>query len=168
MSRLINITGGRELALALKELPSKIERSIMRKAMRAGARVIANEAKSNVPVQDGDLKRSIRVSTTSKRGQVEAKAVAGNKKAYYANWVEFGTIGHEIAARPGKVLRFKAADGKIVETQRVLHPGARAKPFMRPALDTKADVAVKAVADTVRRNLNERGLNSVGGGSDDS
>jgi hypothetical protein len=55
-----------------------------------------------------------------------------------------------------------------VETQRVLHPGARAKPFMRPALDTKADVAVKAVADTVRRNLNERGLNSVGGGSDDS
>lgn len=167
-SRLINITGGRELALALKELPDKLHRSIMRKAMRAGARVIADEAKAKVPVQFGDLKRSVRVSTDSKRGEVTARAIAGNKKAFYANWVEFGTVGHEITARKGKKLRFTARDGKLVETNRVLHPGARAQPYMRPALDTKGEAAVKKVADVVRMNLNERGINTPDRGSDDS
>jgi HK97 gp10 family phage protein len=167
MARNINITGGEALAKALKELPTKIERNIMRSAMRKGARVIANEAKANVPVDDGDLKRSIRVTTRSQKGEVTATAVAGNKRAFYANWVEFGTVGHMINAKPGKLLKFTARDGKVIETPRVLHPGARAKPFMRPALDNKADEAVKAVARQVRAKLNERGINTPDNGGDD-
>ncbi len=167
MAKLLNITGGEALAKALRELPVKIEKNILRSAMRAGARVIANEAKGNVPVEDGDLKRSIRVSTNTRKGEVTAKAVAGGKKVYYAHFVEFGTVGHIISAKSGSVLRFTTRDGKYHERTSVNHPGARAKPFLRPALDSKAQQAVRAVAKQIAAKLTERGIDTPDLGSDD-
>lgn len=168
MAKYLNISGGEALAKALKTLPARIERNIMRSAMRAGARVLANEAKANVPIKEGDLRRSIRVTTNTRKGEVTARAVAGNRKeAFYAHMVEFGTVGHMIHAKPGKMLRFTARDGKTVETLRVLHPGARARPFMRPALDSKSNQAVAAIANHVRKRLTDNGINTPDLGSDD-
>ncbi len=146
MDDTINVTGGKQLAQFLQSLPLKIEKNIMRAALRAGARVIADEAKKNVPVQLGDLKRSIRTGSNAKKGRVEATAKAGNKKAYYYRFVEFGTAAHIIKAGKNKQkLVFTARDGKKVEIPQVNHPGAKAKPYMRPALDSKGNEAVVAV-----------------------
>ena len=161
----VDILGGKALAKALSELPLKIERNIMRSALRAGASVIAAEARRNVPTDTQELKRSIRTSSNSKRGMVEANAVVGNrktKKGWYATFVEFGTAPHLIRAGKNKpVLSFRDRNGVWHRALEVNHTGAQAKPFMRPAFDTKGDEAVKAVADKIRERLTDQNINQV-------
>jgi HK97 gp10 family phage protein len=159
----VDILGGKQLAKALSELPLKIERNIMRAALRAGAKVVADEAKRNVPVDSAELKQSIRTSSNGKKGLVEANAVVGSrKKGWYATFVEFGTAPHVIkAGKNATRLSFRTKDGKWISTTQVNHTGAKAKPFMRPAFDTKGDEAVKAVADKIRERLTDQNINKV-------
>lgn len=139
----------------LDSLPQKLEANIMRSALRQGAKVLAEEAKRNVPVMDGDLRDSIRVSTRSRRGVVSATVKAGNKKAWYWRFVEFGTAAHNIAGKKGGFLSFGGLFRKSVA-----HPGAQAKPFMRPALDSKANDAIQAVGEQIRKRLTKQGLDA--------
>lgn len=149
------ITGGRELDAFLQQLPAKVERNIMRAALRAGANQFKAAAKGGVPVADGDLLRSIRVTTRTKNGTIYASLKAGGKKAPHWHWVEFGTAAHKIKAKPQHALSFGT-----VTVREVDHPGARAKPFMRPAFDTAARSAVAAVAAKIRERLTKAGINT--------
>lgn len=159
MATQLNITGGKELSDFLKTLPKKLERNVMRGAMRAGAKVIADAAKNNVPTRMGKLKKSIRVSSKSNKGMITASAKAGNKKVFYASWVEFGTAPHKIIAQK-MFLRFKAKDGNTVTTYSVNHTGAISKPFMRPALDTKAADSIRAVGGYIKARMSKQGLDA--------
>lgn len=162
MSSYVNIVGGKELGKFLQSLPVKVEKNIMRAALRAGAGVLAKEAKKNVPVDLGDLKRSIRTSSNARKGHVEASAKAGSKKAYYYAFVEFGTAPHLIKAGKNKTnLVFTSRSGEKIKTKQVSHPGAKAKPYMRPAFDTKGDEAVAVVARRIRERLTKEGINTV-------
>lgn len=144
----LHVSGLSELDRLLKELPAKIEGNIMRGAVRAGAKVMEARAKELVPVDDGDLRDSIKVSTKSKRGRVSATVRAGGKKAFYAHMVEFGTARHFIKPRKRKSLFFAGLAREVVD-----HPGASPKPFMRPALDSGQAEAVNAAADYIRKRL---------------
>lgn len=148
------IRGGRELAQFLMQLPAKVEKNIMRSALRAGAGVFREEIKEQIPVVSGDLRRSVRVSTRSKGGTVTAYVRIGNKKAWYAQMVEFGTRPHKITPERAKALRVA---GYIVSD--VDHPGATARPVVRPAFDSKSGEAIAAVAAQVRRRLTNEGIN---------
>jgi HK97 gp10 family phage protein len=150
------LKGGKELQAFLNQLPAKIERNIMRSALRAGAKVIADEAKLNVPVKDGLLRDSIRVSTRARKGQVTASAKAGSRKAWYWRFVEFGTAAHTIKSSIGSALFFNGGAFKSVR-----HPGARAKPFMRPALDSKSNDAIRAVGRKIQERLTHHGINNA-------
>lgn len=161
----VDILGGKELAKALADLPRKIEVNIMRSALRSGASVIAAEARRNVPVDSAELKSTIRTSSNRKRGTVEANAVVGNrktKKGWYATFVEFGTAPHLIRAGKNKpMLSFRDRNGVWHRVFEVNHTGAQAKPFMRPAFDTKGEEAVKAVADKIRERLTDKNINII-------
>lgn len=150
------LKGGKELQAFLDKLPAKIERNIMRSALRAGAKIIADEAKLNVPVRDGDLRNSIRVTTRARKGQVSASAKAGSKKAWYWRFVEFGTAAHTIKSSTGASLFFNGGAYKTVR-----HPGARARPFMRPAMDSRADDAIRAVGMKIKERLTQYGINNA-------
>lgn len=149
------IVGGRQLAEMLRTLPVKIEKNIMRSALRAGANEIRKEARERVPVDSGQLYRSIKVSTGSKRGRITAKLKAGGRLAPHAHLVEYGTRPHKIVARNGSGL---TVGGSVV--REVDHPGARPQPFMRPALDAKSGEAIAAVAAKVRERLTAQGINT--------
>lgn len=144
----LHVSGLSELDKLLKELPAKVERNILRGAMRAGAKVFEGRAKELVPVKSGQLRDSIKVSTRSKRGRVSATVRAGGKKAFYAHMVEFGTARHFIKPRKRKSLFFAGLAREVVD-----HPGASPKPFMRPALDGGQAEAVNAAADYIRKRL---------------
>ena len=150
-----NISGGKELDELLKSLPLKIEKNIMRAALRAGAAVLLNEARANVPRKSNILYKSLRVSTRMRKGQVTASVKAGNRKAYYAYMVEFGTRAHT---------EDPAGDATMVlggSLRRVInHPGAAPRPFMRPAADTKFQEAARAITNTMRARLTAQGLNA--------
>lgn len=144
------IEGLAELQRALGELPTKIEANVVRGGLRAGAKVIADDARRLAPRVSGDLEASIRVSTrTYKRfGQVLARAVAGNKKAFYAHMVEFGTARHWIKPKTAKSLFIAGVFRQVVD-----HPGARQQPFMRPAFDRSGGSAIARFAEYVRVRL---------------
>lgn len=152
-----NITGGAELQAFLDQLPAKMEANIMRSAMRQGANVIRDEIKQNVPVRSGDLRDSIKVSTGSRKGVVKATVRVGNRKAWYAHLIEYtGAAAHSISAKGKGMLSFGGFFSKSVQ-----HPGMQAKPFVRPALDGRANDAIQAVGDQVRKRLTKEGLSNA-------
>lgn len=142
------ITGLSEMNDLLQQLPAKIEANVLRGALRAGQKEILEAAKANVPVQSGDLRASLRIKTRSKKGEVSATLVAGNKKAYYAHMVEFGTAQHFIKPKRARSLFFAGLARKVVD-----HPGAAAHPFMRPAFDEAQGKALESMRAYIARRL---------------
>jgi HK97 gp10 family phage protein len=146
-----------KLGQLLDQLPAAMRDGIVRGGVRAGAKVLRDEAERLVPERSGELKKSIRVRVRVLRDVVGGMIVAGGKKSYYALWVEFGTAAHLIAAKSGKALRVL---GRLVG--KVDHPGATPHPFMRPALDNKANETLRAVAEYIKRRLSRaRGLPDI-------
>lgn len=151
----ISVRGLRELEQAFESIPLRLQRNVMRAALRAGAKVVAEEAKRRAPVKSGALQKSIRIGSRLRYGVPEASIRAGGRlkdgrSAWYARIIERGAIPHEIAVRAGTASLF--INGRAVGKS-VQHPGVVAKPFMRPALDTRAREAVESVAALVRSRL---------------
>lgn len=154
MSQQDNIGGGANLDALLQTLPAKMETNVMRSALRAGAAVYLAQVKQNIPVQQGYLRQSARITTRKSRdGQVSASVKVGNQLAFYAHMVEFGTRAHIIAPKRGAL----QIGGQFVAGA-VEHPGARPHPFMRPAADEKFTAAVAAVQKKIRDRLRAQGL----------
>lgn len=169
MAELVHVKGLDQLQALLDSLAPKIERNILRGALRAGANVVKTEAKAMCPVGPpsasgakryklyaGALRDSIRVSVKAKGGRVTASVKAGGKlkngaDVFYAHIVERGAVAHEIKAKSGG---FLAIGGGIY--RKVDHPGMKAKPFMRPALDGRAQDAVVAAAEYMKARLSSK------------
>jgi len=149
-----SIIGGRELDAFLQALPVKVEKNILRSALRAGANEFKKPAQARVPVDEGDLRRSIRVTTRTKKGTVYAAVKIGGRRAPHAHLVEFGTAAHKIRAKKGSAL---VVNGNAV--REVDHPGAKAHPFARPAFDAGATPAVAAVGAKIRERLTKENIN---------
>ncbi len=167
MSEDINVRGLLQLQWFLETLPAKIERNIMRSALRAGAKPILDAAKAAAPVARpstenlniyggyaGALRDSLRITTKIVEGRrvVAAVKVGGRKKGgadvYYARFVEYGTRPHSIKARPGGKLSF---GGQFYDI--VAHPGAVPRPFLRPSLDSRYGAAIVATGEYIKNRL---------------
>ena len=151
----IKIEGLEALYKQMQELPLKVEKNIMRGALRAGQKTFLERARALVPVKSGALRKSLRIKTNSKRGLVTADLIAGNKVAYYAHMVERGTAKHFIKPKNKKALSFGGVAVEGAES-----PGAKKQPFMRPAFDAGNREAIDAVAAYVRERLPQE-LNKV-------
>lgn len=174
----VSVSGLAELDKMLKQLPGKIEGNLLRGALRAGQKVFLDAAKARVPIDSGELLDSLRIQTkgkSKKYGWVRVDFVAGNKKAWYAHLVEFGsasfytgsgrTVGKPYTIRAKKEGRALNVAG--IPRFKVVHPGAKPHPFMRPALDTGQGAALQATADYLRRRLpgalKKAGIDPAGG-----
>lgn len=119
-------------------------RRTTRQILAPGADIIRDEIKQRGTGRfRTQVTRTIRVNM----GALQAYALIGpvRKHAHIARFLEFGTRPHIIRARPGKMLHF---GGRTVKS--VSHPGARAKPFLRPAVNASRDRAVAAIAAAVK------------------
>lgn len=146
----VKVKGLAELNRFLQELPVKMERTVLRSALGAGAGVIRKAARENIHRVSGDLARSLRVSTGSKSGTVTARVVTN---VFYGRFVEYGTRPHYI---PGPLV----LNGKVLSG--VNHPGIPSpRPFLRPALDNNAGAAVLAVAARIKERLTRQGLSAA-------
>lgn len=174
MDDTIHVKGLRELGKMLQAVPIKMERNVMRGALRMGANIIRAQVIINAPSSppstegskiyggyEGALRDSIRVGTRSKAGKVRAYVRAGGRKKadiFYAIWVERGTDAHWINSKSG----YLSINGRRVKAP-VLHPGARAHPFMRPALDSEASRALVAVGNYIKHRLDiKNGFDTAG------
>lgn len=148
-TKLVNVKGLDKLYEELQKIPAKIERNIMRAAMRKGANVFMRKARANVgtngSVETGILRKGIKSSTRTNGGVVTASVKATGKHSYLAPWIEFGVQPHSTKKNA------KAKGGKNPSDNP--HPGFSPKPFMRPAFDTEASAAIAAVGAAIRERL---------------
>jgi HK97 gp10 family phage protein len=122
---MANVQGLDRLSKKLKALPPAAEAAI-RTAMEQSADEIVMQMKRLAPVDNGELqmsiswtwgdapKGSLKIGTVASRsGSMRITIFAGNEKAYYARFVEFGTAPH-------------IAGGKFTGAK---IPAIRAQPF---------------------------------------
>lgn len=150
MKVAFRIEGAKELDDLLKQLPGRTAGRIGSNALRAGARVIRDEAKRVVPVDTGDLRDSIKVITgrADRRTQRIVHVGSFGPDSRLAHLVEFGTAVHRITAKAGKVLAYISGFQRVF-ARSVLHPGAKPQPFLRPAGDAKAREALDTMGDVL-------------------
>jgi HK97 gp10 family phage protein len=115
----VEILGLKELDTALQELAWPAARRALRNGMRAGANVIRDEARAKAPVDTGLLKRQIRTRERSEDEGNMRFAVEITRSAFYGRFLEYGTS--KLAARP----------------------------FLRPAAETKTEDAVTKMRDSL-------------------
>tara|TARA_B110000971_G_scaffold121477_1_gene124380 strand:+ start:63 stop:542 length:480 start_codon:yes stop_codon:yes gene_type:complete len=143
------VKGLAELQAVLNKLPAKLEKNIMRSAMRQGANVVMKKARQNIiadgSVETGLMRKGIKTRTKTKRGTIIASVKATGKHAYLANWIEYGVEPHSIK-KGAKLASGKGQDGRP-------HPGFAPKPFLRPALDTEFQAATVAIGNTIKKRL---------------
>ena len=139
--------GGTELAAALDELSTRVQRKVMREVLLEAAEPIRKAASSLAPVgpEDPHIRQNIITSVAKSsiyldlRTEVAAVAIGpqGGKEGFgYGLPQELGTIHHA------------------------------AHPFMRPAFDTAQGEALRIAGDAAWRELAGRGIQRPMGSAD--
>ena len=121
----------RNFNTAARDMPTRMEEIRQRVAV-----VIFQEQLRLVPRKTSRLAASIRIKNTLGRTEIGPDGVP------YAVYIEYGTgqfnefggSAYEIRPKtPGGTLAFDVG-GKTIFTKRVIHPGIRPQPFIRPSL----------------------------------
>jgi len=121
------ISGIDELNRMLNEIGSpKIEKKLVSQSLRKAAKVVLKEAKNNVPVNTGTLKKSLGIVAERQRGREKKVLKVGARadqrwRGYHGHLVEYG-----VPAR-----------------------GIPAQPFLRPAVQTKFEEFLKEYMDSL-------------------
>ena len=103
---------------------------------RAQARRVAEQARELAPSRTGKLRQSIDVEQRRDTAGRFTPGWAVVSDAPYALYVHEGTRPHVIRARRAAALVFYWEKvGAVVAFRQVNHPGTRAQPFLRDALD---------------------------------
>ena len=156
------VRGFAEVLGRLASASLKLRRTISRKVVVAGARVIAAGAKRNAPRKTGTLRRAIfghysrkrsrtdvvtvalvRVRSGNREGKRRVRQGKSNRDAYYAGWVEFG---HRIVGRGrASIIARRRGAGKRVPPH----------PFLAPAYQSEGQKALLEMERVAREGLGE-------------
>lgn len=130
----ISITGLADLEKRLEQFSDRIARNALRGAVSAGAAIIRSEARRLAPKDTGEMVRDIMIK--------RAREVKGS-----------GLITYHVFVRTGKKSRMAGKKRNISRDSfywRFVEFGTSkmsAKPFMRPAFDTKKTEAVERIRE---------------------
>ena len=147
----------KEVMKNLTKLSTKVRKSIVNGSLKAGAKIVLDEAKRLVPVRSGNLKESLAIKKKrTKDKKITAFAIAPITKkktkryklengktwtitgivadGYYGHFVEYG---HTIKNKKGKKILGNVAP----------------KPYLRPAYESKGKESIKAVTKYFKTRL---------------
>lgn len=152
-----DMLGWAELDQSLEEIQDiGTQKRVLVGAMKKALKPVLVTAKQKVPVDEGDLKSSLIISTSiTKRQRRLAGLVRGVPRVFVGtNWpsahlVEFGTAQRVAKIRRKKVL---AGGGKIFGTS-VQAGSMPATPFVRPAFEANKDKALSIFGREMWKNL---------------
>lgn len=142
------VKGIRELGAVLQTVPVKVERNVLRGALRAGMSVIKPVAQSNIHNVSGLLAKGLKIGTRARGGVVTSNLKAIGPHGFVAPWIEYGVKPHLITAKRASALSF---GGTVVRS--ILHPGFAGRGFMRNALQRQSGPAVIASANYMKVRL---------------
>jgi HK97 gp10 family phage protein len=136
MTATFKFEGGRELEQSLSELATRATKvNVARRALRRAAEPIREEWERLVPVDQGDLKRSIKVGRA-----IKAYQRAGNRGKAVTEFVG-------VDESEDRRLHIYA---EVIEFGNESHP---AQPAGRPAWESKKDEALERIANDMREEI---------------
>ena len=150
MADVQHVQGLRELQAALKELPERIARNVLRGSVSAGATVIRKEAQSRAPVSEGPKRVGQSPPGTLKRS------------VYQKQIRELSSLTRQtfiVSVRKGKKYRNQGKKGNLSQDAwyaRFVEFGTAkmsARPFLRPAFEARKGDAVAAIKDYLARRI---------------
>lgn len=148
MSRTqIKVEGFRELRKRAEKLDARLRRKVYGTAVRAGGKILVEAAQAQVPVRTGAVRRSLvhRASSKPSKGLFGVKiTVKGGLKS-----------SERVAHRKGSKGKPYFPDA-VERYYRFLELGTKhhaAKPFLEPALDSKAGAVLNAVKETLAAGI---------------
>ena len=148
-----------QLTTNMTRMRVRVVKEGKRRAVRAGARVIAKAMVEAAPVQTkrsdgsnslppGEMKKHIRArTTTDNSGEPVGLAGPDGNVQHVAEWVEYGH--REVSGGKSEVL----ADGRTRGPGKVHEQDVPAHPFLRPAYESSATAALDAVGAALREEL---------------
>jgi|SRR5665213_3365535 len=152
----ITVEGLDETVAMLENAPRTIAARGYRKALQAGADVIAKAVEERTPIKsedtggllsEGELRASLMTDVeldTQLQGGV-AEIGFGNDVGNVPLWLEYGH----------RILPHNPASRKSQEYLDSVKGFVPAKPFMRPAADASAEAAVDAFAESLAQTVSE-------------
>lgn len=163
----IHVKGLSDLAKFMDELSAKLQKNVMRGAMRAGMTPVKAAVVAAAPVgppsaagakkyglHAGSLRDSVRISSGTDGSFVFASVKVGGKTkkggdVWFTHIIEFtGAAAHDIVPRVAGSLFLGGIFRKVAH-----HPGMKARPFIRPSFDAQAQNAVVAAAEYMKARL---------------
>lgn len=170
------LKGGPELLAFLDAFPGRLVKGALRSGMTAGAKPIRDQARVNARKRSGKMAKAIKTGspTVDRDGTVRVSVRLRGEHSFLGMFMEYGVAPHFISAGDGVtssrlLTRSARRDGiaSDVETRAlrignqfvtgaVLHPGFPAYPFLRPALQMRAEDAVNAVGERIRSYLSSK------------
>lgn len=111
-SSTIQVENARELRKAIRQTRNEGMKAALKQANKDAAEIVAKEAKTEVPVLSGALRRTIRALGSQTRGQVAAGRGKVNR---YAAIQHFGNPKHNIEPTP---YLYDAQDKRVDEVRR--------------------------------------------------
>jgi len=122
----IELTGVDEILNKLQQMGANISR-LENKALRNAAEPVLEDAKANVPVRTGKLKKGLKITNVKKKEGIKYILVGvdrgDNSEIFYSKFIEFGTS--KMSARP----------------------------FLQPAYEKNKDNIQKTIANTLKEGL---------------
>lgn len=154
----VTFHGGRQLERALLELSQKEAKKVGRRAVRVAAKPILDDAKANVPVDKGRLKRALQLRVDTLRGNRSVMSALINIKFrgdYRPTKTARARYSYQIGSEP-KVYGYMVEFG--------LGPHAPVpQPFLRPAWDAQGgQTALNRLGKELGEGL-ERAARQLGG-----
>ncbi|MCL5995497.1 MAG: HK97 gp10 family phage protein [Chloroflexi bacterium] len=138
------LEGGEDLLKQLKAAGGNVRKS-QRAATKAGGEVIRVEAEANAP--ESRRKKKVIIKASFPQKDVCEVSIQIAKKAWHLKFAETGATAHEVSGNP---LVFEGTQGLVI-TGGVRHPGVPARPFLRPAFDSKSAEAEAAMGEVLRQ-----------------
>lgn len=143
----MNIEGLDELKKAFNLLPQRVAAKAASKSVREGAKVIQKAAKAKVPVDTGNLKRSIAIKVLNKkRDAMEVVAIIGPGAGHFS-----------------KKKQTRTGDGFYGFFVECGTKKMKAQPFMRPAYDESKIEAQQAIMDIIGEAIETEAQKLYGG-----
>ncbi len=134
----IQLTGIDDILRKLNTLDDRVAKKVVRKEVRGGTKVIADEAKARSLVDEGTMKRSISVRARKKRrrGEISMNLIFNVRK-------------------------FPKLTRGSTKQRRYFYPAAieygtnkmKAKPFVRPAWDSKKRPVLARILNGIRAGI---------------
>lgn len=144
----VQVRGADKIIDVFQKLPKEFRKNVLRGMLKAGAKVLLDEAKANVPVDTGNLKESLSV--------IPRKSKDKNIVVYAVTPLRNKTKTKRFKTNDGTKwsITGQVADGFYAHMVEFGTKNMSAHPFLRP-IETKADESYEAGRKYVKERVSK-------------